>query len=737
MKTFSLEMELCRQSRSHDVAWLAEVDWDGEVGRYSSRPVAVGAIAYRPILAAIHGLRLAMPSIVPGDGASNATVNIELVNTAEEGNDRVEIKADDQNLEGRTVRVGFVFLDPNIALQPADVIWIQTYRIETAVVETAKAILHLRESPIVAGRRTLGRRLLPGLDPALSASAVGHMIPFIFGRVERAPLLPFRVGRRGYLRLALTPDDKIVAVEDTTPFPETGTVQVGDETIAYAAVDRLNRTLGRADSPVLRAAPAHHRAGAPVDWIPEDGFEYLVADHPCRSVGPIFSGERLVNPAFYATAIGQLGGCAVQKVVFPRLPSEISYSAGLQWRSIDGREDENLWATGPANAAQEPLAAVDGAGQTTAAVLAAAQTPFEIEYLGDRRAGATIHGPMRRCRLAAEFAASQRWSVANEIAVTVGRGTASVAFALHRPPLSETLATFPSHSHADSIRDQVADLRELFQVAQQSAVVDFDQALAPAGGWTNPERAIDANIATFAQNTTAGGPRVTFPLALRLMRPPLAGSDAVHLEVIEIVVSLASGESSPVAAALDAAIAGKYVNSWTVEAGATPLTHTYSIAANNLTIEDLLAPTTEFAVRSLDGRQIKLFGAWLNLKYRPRIAGHEQPATQRRTGSVEAAAPLPVALPTRSYRQEFDLTDFVQLHGGWAFFGPQEGNRPFVRITFGSNSDPTTVRLSAVAFDVEYTPRAAVEVFDRFEATVEGIEQAGELIANLTSAPMK
>lgn len=730
MKTFSPEMELCRQSGSHDVAWLAELNWDGEIGRYSSRPVTICECAYRPIIVGIHGLRLVMPSIVPDRSVSGSAVKIELVNTAEEGDSRFEIKAESQGLEGRTVRVGFVFLDPDVVLEPSDIIWIQTYQIEAAVLETAKAILELRESPAIVGRRLIGRRLLPGLDPALSAAATGRMIPVIFGRIERSPLIPFRVGQRGFLRLALQIQDKIVTVEDAAIFPDAGMVQVGDETIVYVAVDRDNRTLGRADSPVVRTSPAYHRAGTAVDWIPENGFEYLAADHRCRSVGPIYSSERLVNPAGYFSTTEQLDGREVQKIVFPRLPSEVSYGSTLQLRRVDGCEDENLWATGAGNAAQEALSAVDGAGQATSAVLSAIHTPLEIEYLGDLGAGVTAYGVMRRCQLSVEFSASQCWSVAHEIAVIVGRRSDSVAHVLNRPPLSENLAAFPAHSHADTIRDRIEDMRELFEVAQQRAVVDFDEALASGGGWANGERAIDGNLGTWTQNTPPGGLRVTSPLVFHLVRQPLAGSDGVHLEAIEFHAQLATDESTPVIAALDVAIAGKYVNSWTVEIGATPKICDAVITAQSLTTDDLIASATEFAVRSVDGRQLKAYGAWLTLTYRPRIAGREQTVSQWRSGSVEAASPVPVALPTKSYRQEFDLTEFVLSHGEWGFFAPQSGERPFVRVSFGDESDPAMVRISSIGFAIEYAPRTGVEVFDRFEATIEGIEQSGELVTN-------
>lgn len=729
MKTFSLEMEVCRQRHNHDLAWLAELDWDGEVGRYSSRPLTIGGWAYRPILAAIKGLRLAMPSVVPDGDADGGAVKIELVNTYEEGAERFELKADGQGLEGRTVRIGFVFLDPAVVLEPADVIWIQTSQIEASVFETARAVLHLRESPSLAGRRLIGRKLVPLLDPRISPAALGRTIPFIFGRIERSPLVPFRVGRRGYLREALHADDLTVAVEDVSLFPENGSVQVGEEVIAYSVTDPAARTLGRSDSPVVRTAPAYHPAGAAVDSIPEGGFQYLVADHLCRAVGPIYSGMGLVDPTQYVVASESLGGRQVQKVSFPTLPSKVSYGALTQTRRIDGREDENLWTAGTGNAAESPLSALGGGDQITAAVLAVSKTPLEIEYLGDLTAGLSTHGSMRRCRLGVECSATACWSAATEVTVELGRGGESVSFSLGRPPLAENLATVPAHGHSDTIRDRVDDTRALFDIAQQSLAVDFDETLPPASGWADCDRAIDGNLGTWTQNTPLGGPAVTSLLAFRLVREPLGTREAVTLEAVEFHVRLATSETLPVLAALEAAIGGKYADSWQVEATAAPKSFQCVIATDGLTIENLAA-ANEFSVRSSSGRQLKVHGAWLCLKYRTRIAGQTRAASQRRSGAVETAPAVIVPLPTKSYRQEFDVTEFVEAHGGWAFFAPASNARPFVRIAFGSMNDPTAIRVSAIGFEVEYVPRTGVEVHARLDATVEGVEQAGQLLEN-------
>jgi hypothetical protein len=53
-----------------------------------------------------------------------------------------------------------------------------------------------------------------------------------------------------------------------------------------------------------------------------------------------------------------------------------------------------------------------------------------------------------------------------------------------------------------------------------------------------------------------------------------------------------------------------------------------------------------------------------------------------------------------------------------------------VRVDFGSASDSTTVWISRVEFEIDYYPRLRVEVFNQFEATVEGIENAGLLVEN-------
>ena len=521
MKTFSLEMEISRQGHSHDVVWLLEIDWAGDVGRYSSRPVTIGGAAYRPILAAIEGLRLVMPTPF-ADGAGSAA-RLALINTAEEGAARFELQAEADGLEGRTARVGFVYLDPSVALEAADIIWIQTYQIERAALGTTLAELQMRESPAVSGRRLLGRRLLPGIDPDLAAEAAGRMIPIVFGRLERAPLLAFRTGGRGCLRAALQAADTIVPVEDASVFPDAGSAQVGDEVFAYPAVDRSARTLGRADAPVVRTAPAHHRAGTVVYAIPAGGFEYLVADHPCRSVGPLYAGERRIEANWFTAALETLDGRAVQKIVFPVLAYEVSYAAAPLTRRIDGREDPASWNVGPINFALDPLAAVD-VDETSAASVAAGSSPLEIVWTGDLADGLSRYGPVARCLLEVRYWATQPWPEPYNMGVEVGRGAAIASFILARPP----------------------------------------------------------------------------------------------------------------------------------------------VGAN----------------------------------------------------------------PTQLYTQSFDMTSFVAGQGGWAFFGPSAGQRPYVRIIFGAGSDPAIVRIASIAFEVNYLARTGAQVFDRFDATVEGIATAGALIEN-------
>ncbi|MCX8038275.1 MAG: phage tail protein [Candidatus Sumerlaeia bacterium] len=730
MKTFSPEMNLLRKGRSHDLAWLVELDWSAETGRYSTRPVTVGSHAYRPIVIGIEGPAMVLPSILPDSPPVRPAVRVELASTAEQGAGRFDLRVESDGIEGRTVRIGFLFPNPNLVLQPTDIVWIQTYRVESCVLESGKAVLHLLEALEADGRRMIGRRLFRSMDPALSPAAIGRVIPLLFGRIARSPLVPWRVGRRGHLRGALAPDARIIAVEDATIFPAEGAVQIGDEVIFYSALDRTRHTLGRDDSPVLRPTPAFHRDGAAVDSIPEGGFQYFVADHLCLSVGPVYSGNRALDPAEYTVAADRIAGRDVQKVVFPILPAEARYSPARAVRRIDGRHDPNLWSAGAGNTAASPLAALDGSGSPIAAVLTASAPRLEVEYLGDLSGGTLRHGRFERCRLVIEYSASVPLLASSAVAVIAGRGNATAAFALPRPPASENIAALPAHTHVDSIRDQIADTRPLFEIGLQTAVVDFDEALPPAAGWNDRDRAIDGNLGTWTQNKAVGDPPITSPLAFRLLRRPLGSSSDIVLESVEFCVRLSSDESTPVSASLDVALAGKYANSRAVQAAATPAHFSAAVSANSLTTDDLVHPATQFAVRSLDGRQIKLYGAWLTLHYRPRIAGRDRSISQWRSGTIEASTPAPLALPTKTYRQTFDLTALAEANGGWAFFATKETSRPFVRVEFSGIGDPTHIRISGLAFEIEYSPREGAEVADRFDARVEGIAPAGTLLEN-------
>lgn len=728
MKTFSTSMEICRNRSSHDVAWLAELEWDDATGRYSSRAVTIGGVAYEPIIAAVDRLQLSMQPIT-GNGAPNvAPVRLELINTPEQGGQRFASRVNDQPLEGRTVRIGFVFLDPLVSLQPSDVIWLQTYRIERVDLGSTRAVLYLLESPVAEGRKTIGRRLVPSIDPHLSDEAIGHVIPVIFGRIERAPLVPFRAGRRGRLRETLDAGDSVVIAEEVSYFPESGRVQVGGEIIAYSSVDRSAHTLGTSDTPVTRMTPARHQAGEAVNWIPGGGLEYLVADHLCLSVGPVYSGDRRIDAAAYQVKTEMVAGREVQKVVFPNYPVEVEYGASLNVRRIDGREDENLWAPAQANNAEDALASVVGSDPVSAAVLNAEKTPLAIEYLGNLSAGSSMYGELVRCSLVLDYSASRRWSVTNDIEVIVGRGAASASFLLGRPPVSESLVTLPAHSHADTIRDEVADTRGLFSIDEQALLVDFDRVQA-TGGWSNNALAIDGNLDTWCENSPAGGPLETAPLKARLLRDPLA-SESVDLLAVEFQARLATDEPALVPAALDVAVAGKFVDSRFVEVGGSAETFEYSLELSGLTVDDLVDPATAFAVRSVDGRQLKVYGLWLKVRYRPKITGRRESVSQTRRGVVAASAPVPVSLPTARYRQAFDITGFIEANGGWRFFSEESGDRPYVRVDFGSASDTATVRVTSLGFEVKYRERSAVTVFDRFDATVEGVSLLGEAIEN-------
>ncbi len=730
MKTLSFEMNILRQSHSHDLAWLVELDWSDNIGRYSTRPIAVGSHAYRPIVVAIEGLGLVLPSILPDSPPVRPAVRIELANTAEQGADRFELRVESDGIEGRTVRIGFIFPNPNLVLQPADIVWIQTYRVESCVLESGKAILHLLEALEADGRRMIGRRLFRTMDPALSPAAIGRMIPLLFGRIARSPLVPWRVGRRGYLREALSSDARVIPVEDATVFPAEGAVQIGDEVIFYSALDRIRRTLGRDDSPVRRPAPAYHRDGAAVDSIPEGGFQYLVADHLCQSVGPVYSGARVLDPAEYSVAADRIAGRDVQKVVFPVLPAEVRYAPARAVRRMDSREDPNLWFAAAENTAANPLAALEGPHSPMAAVVTASAPRLEVEYRGDLSGGALRYGRFEHCRLTIEYCASEHWLASSTVSVIAGRGDATAAFPLPRPPQSENMAVLPAHTHVDSIRDQIADMRPLFEIGLQTAVVEFDETLPPASGWSDRDRAIDGNLGTWTQNKAVGEPAVASPLMFRLLRRPLGASSEVALETVEFHVRLSTNENAPVSVSLDVALAGKYANSWTVLAASAPATCSAVVTANGLTTDNLVHAATQFAVRSLDGRQIKLYGAWLVLNYRPRIAGRERTIPQWRSGTVEASTPAPLALPTKIYRQVFDLTTLVAANGGWAFFAPKETSCPFVRVQFSGPGDPAHIRISGLAFEVEYSPREDAVAADRFDADAEGLAPAGTLLEN-------
>ena len=180
-----------------------------------------------------------------------------------------------------------------------------------------------------------GRLLRSAMLGGASSPSLGETLPWVIGRMEEMELLELNAGVQQKLDAALMAEENIIHLESLDGFPPSGTVQIRGEAITYQTVNREACTLGTVIKPVTRGtATATYRAGETVRLVPATGFQWLVADHPCKAVVRVYAdGLRLVNTDWEA-ATRKLGEWTAQIVVMDRWPLD-----------IDGMQADQLTAT--------------------------------------------------------------------------------------------------------------------------------------------------------------------------------------------------------------------------------------------------------------------------------------------------------------------------------------------------------------------------------------------------------
>lgn len=135
--------------------------------------------------------------------------------------------------------------------------------------------------------RTINRDDYPGADP----DAVGRTASIIYGSVEGLFCPAVSAGAATTLSAdvdaAQTTGISLSMAPTETPFPGSGTLQVGREKIAYTGMTANTLTGVTRGASGTTASP--HRKGDTMYEV-RSSYEYLVAGHPVKSIGEVYVG---------------------------------------------------------------------------------------------------------------------------------------------------------------------------------------------------------------------------------------------------------------------------------------------------------------------------------------------------------------------------------------------------------------------------------------------------------------
>ena len=260
-----------------DLACVVRVWWPQPVGVkwFSTRPVAVGAVACAPLLASWpETARAAVPGVLQA-GAPSETLTLELLNVPEgrEGTGEAWRVGDlllEAPLEGAWLDVGIVDVR-DAGLGEAQVRWDNSYRVDR-VERTAQSVrVTAMDAMLLAGEKAAGWPVGDAEFSSAPPDSYGQVRGPVWGKVEGLPLIPVDVGQAAGLAEEIDEWDDILEISGgLAGWPAAGFAWEDDELVYYPAVDVENRRLGKAGAPVQRGVgwpattPAAHAAGARV-----------------------------------------------------------------------------------------------------------------------------------------------------------------------------------------------------------------------------------------------------------------------------------------------------------------------------------------------------------------------------------------------------------------------------------------------------------------------------------------
>jgi hypothetical protein len=417
------------------------IDWPEGTQHLFDRAIRYEGIAHSARLAAVEAAELTLGDDAPA-GVPRLTVRAELLDIADPLLDLTDLttRLRSVNLPHLRFRltVGFVAAGVASGEPPAfvadDFVELGALRLRKATQRERVLLCEFVDELHAAGE---ARRPCPLFCPHDARAhpfrvAARRRVAWIFGHARGVRLEPWRFGPVTRLTADLHPGAATATIKSFALFPHAGTIQIGGELLTYATIGSAASTLGSAGQPLGRPAPAFHPAGEEVFLVPDEGFGWIVAAHPCAAVStPRHVGGDMAEGGWSIEAIDlDPGRPATTVVSAPALPTRSAEAAGSALLRLDD-EVGVVWQVSPFNTAGNPLGALDG-DDATAARLSRLQPRLEFETpsVGLGEAG---FGTIRRASIVVRLASTPSWREDSAVWIGATNGDVAIARVLPRP----------------------------------------------------------------------------------------------------------------------------------------------------------------------------------------------------------------------------------------------------------------------------------------------------------------
>lgn len=465
-------------SPSQDVAWLLTIHWPEASRTYAQRDMDLPDHTTVPDLLDIGSLTSTCPEGV--NPAAHLIENRLSFALTLDGPGAVRQQMTLHEPEGLLVEWHILFIDADARF--ADAALLFEGRIEQTRLTRFALEAECHDLLYGIGHKRFGQAMGPDAVPEPGGAAEGGMMPWIFGKPGEVELLPWRSGLAITLAENFAPEDYRLIADSLEGVPDSGILQVGDERIAFHAVDRAAGRIGTGYAPLSRLEPAWHNAGAVIRIAPEGGFEWLVAGHPCQAVERVRAEGVLLPRTNWAAATEDWQGRQIQKMTLQKWPTMQNYRAAVETFRLSGETTPGGWDTTDANSAIFPFFALNDATTTYATLTTAGNQRLDVRWKGNLAGGIRRYGFLTSARLIAQVSSDTLWESTTRIRLQCRKGDQFAEALLPRPDHSDLTLTLPSHTHGDGgVPSDAIDIPTGLPLTHFS--LDLTDLLSEEGEW--------------------------------------------------------------------------------------------------------------------------------------------------------------------------------------------------------------------------------------------------------------